>query len=80
MGKRTYLKAEGVPRVPLRARRVGENCYRITDAAGRGLQYRKRGDFTSEALKAVEAAGGREIFLEGCLSRRTGRWSITGRL
>ncbi|HEV2627268.1 MAG TPA: hypothetical protein VGV41_01300 [Pseudolabrys sp.] len=65
-------------RVPLRVRNVGENCYRVTDASGRGLQYRKRADFSAVALKAIQAANGKEVILEGWLSHHSGRWSISG--
>ena len=64
-------------RVPLRVRKVGDNRYRITDLNGRGLEYRKRGDFTSEALAAIDAANGKDAMLEGWLNR-FGRWSISG--
>ena len=80
MSNKRYASSIQRARVPLRVRRVGENCYRTTDAAGRGLQYLKKGDFTADALRAAEEANGKEIFLEGCFSRRTGRWSIIGRL
>jgi hypothetical protein len=64
-------------RIPLRVRRLDENRYRVTDAKGRGLEYRKRYDFTSEALALIDGAAGKEVVLEGWLNR-SGRWSITG--
>ena len=64
-------------RVPLRVRRLDENRYRVTDVRGHGLEYRKRADFTPEALAAIDAAVGKEVVLEGWLNR-SGRWSITG--
>ena len=64
-------------RIPLRVRRLDENRYRVTDAKGRGLEYRKRYDFTAEALALIDGAAGKEVVLEGWLNSR-GRWSITG--
>jgi len=65
-------------RVRLKVRRVGENRYRITDTSGRGLEYRKRSDFTRDALHAIDAAAGRDVIVTGWLNR-FGRWSIGGR-
>ena len=64
-------------RVSLKVRRIGENRYRITDTKGRGLEYRKRADFTPETLFAIDAAAGREVIVTGWLNR-FGRWSIGG--
>jgi hypothetical protein len=66
-------------RVPLRVRRAGHNRYRVTDEAGRGVQYRKREDFSADVLTAIDAANGEEVLLEGWLNR-SGRWALTGRL
>jgi hypothetical protein len=64
-------------RIPLRVRRLDENRYRVSDAKGRSVEYRKRCDFTREALELVDGAAGKEVILEGWLNR-SGRWSITG--
>jgi len=77
MGDQRYRSDIRHGRVPLRIRRVDENRYRVTDADGRGLQYRKRADFSADALRALDAGGGREVVLEGWLNR-FGRWSISG--
>lgn len=66
-------------RIPLRVRRLDENRYRVTDARGRAIEYRKRYDFTREALAIIDGAAGKEVVLEGWLNRQ-GRWSITGAL
>jgi|GEM_PF-6380178 len=66
-------------RVPLRVRKAGDNRYRVTDEAGRGLQDRKRADFSADALKAIDVTSEEEVLLEGWLNR-FGRWSVTGRL
>jgi hypothetical protein len=63
-------------RVSLKIRRVGENRYRITDAKGRGLEYRKRADFTPASRLAIDAAAGKEVIVTGWLNR-FGRWSIS---
>ena len=64
-------------RIPLRVRRLEENRYRVTDAKGQGAEYRKRYDFTPKTLAIIDGAVGKEIVLEGRLTRR-GRWSISG--
>jgi hypothetical protein len=64
-------------RIPLRVRRLDENRYRVTDAKGQGVEYRKRYDFTAEALAMIDAASGKDVVLEGRLNR-WGRWSISG--
>jgi hypothetical protein len=64
-------------RVPLRVRRIEENRYRVTDVKGQGTEYRKRYDFTAEALAIIDGAAGKEVVLEGRLNR-WGRWSISG--
>jgi len=64
-------------RVQLRVRRIEENRYRVTYVKGQGIEYRKRYDFTPEALAILDAAAGKEVVFEGRLNR-WGRWSISG--
>ena len=58
---------------------MAENRYRVTDTKGRGLEYRKRHDFSADALSAIDAAESQQVLLEGWLNR-SGRWSISGTL
>ena len=78
MSDQTYRSDIRRDRVLLCVRKVGDNRYRVTDAAGRGVQYRKRADFTIDVRRVIEAANGEEVLLEGWLNR-LGRWSISGR-
>jgi hypothetical protein len=56
-------------RVSLRVRRLEDNRYRVTDAKGQGIEYRKRYDFTSKVLAIIDGAAGKEVVLEGRLNR-----------
>ena len=64
-------------RITLKIRRVEENRYRLTDARGRGLEYRKKADLSRVVAAQVDAAAGKDILLEGRLNCH-GRWSIVG--
>ena len=77
MAEQRYRSDIRHERVPLKIRKVGENRYRITDAKGRGLEYRKRADFTAQTRHTIDAAAGREVIVTGWLNR-FGRWSIGG--
>jgi hypothetical protein len=67
-----YVRNE---RIRLRIRRVDADRYRVSDANGHGVEFRKRHDLPDAVAKAVDAAADGVVFVEGWLNR-AGRWSI----
>jgi hypothetical protein len=64
-------------RVTVRLRRLDHNHYRLADANGRGIEYRKRNTLAPGIVAAADSAGGRDILLLARLNH-AGRWSILG--
>lgn len=64
-------------RIPLRLRRLEPNRYRLANANGRGLEYRKKAELPSAIAAHADTAAGKDVLVEARLNR-SGRWSITG--
>jgi hypothetical protein len=64
-------------RTTVRLRRLDHNHYRLTDANGRGVEYRKRRSLSPEIAAAADSAHGQDILVLVRLNN-AGRWSILG--